>query len=66
MTIHPFLDGNGRLGRLLITYLLCSWRVLDRPLLYLSYYFKAYRSEYYTRLMEVRLKGNWEEWINFF
>lgn len=65
-TIHPFLDGNGRLGRLLITYLLCYWRVLDKPLLYLSYYFKAYRSEYYAKLMDVRLKGSWEEWIKFF
>lgn len=65
-TIHPFLDGNGRLGRLLITYLLCFWRVLDRPLLYLSYYFKAYRSEYYSKLMDVRFKGDWEGWIKFF
>lgn len=65
-TIHPFLDGNGRLGRLLITYLLCHWRVLDRPLLYLSYYFKANRTEYYARLMDVRLKGDWENWIKFF
>jgi Fic family protein len=65
-TIHPFLDGNGRLGRLLITYLLCYWRVLDRPLLYLSYYFKAYRSEYYEKLMNVRFKGDWEGWIKFF
>lgn len=65
-TIHPFLDGNGRLGRLLITYLLCFWKVLDRPLLYLSYYFKAYRSEYYAKLMDVRLKGDWESWIKFF
>ncbi len=65
-TIHPFLDGNGRLGRLLITYLLCYWNVLDRPLLYLSYYFKAHRSEYYARLMDVRLKGDWENWIKFF
>ncbi len=65
-TIHPFLDGNGRLGRLLITYLLCFWNVLDRPLLYLSYYFKAYRSEYYSKLMNVRLKGDWESWIKFF
>lgn len=65
-TIHPFLDGNGRLGRLLITYLLCFWKVLDRPLLYLSYYFKAYRSEYYTKLMDVRLKGDWESWVKFF
>ncbi len=65
-TIHPFLDGNGRLGRLLITYLLCFWKVLDRPLLYLSYYFKAYRSEYYAKLMDVRLKGDWESWVKFF
>ncbi|MBL7663254.1 Fic family protein [bacterium] len=65
-TIHPFLDGNGRLGRLLITYLLCYWRVLDRPLLYLSYYFKAYRTEYYAKLMDVRFKGDWEGWIKFF
>lgn len=65
-TIHPFLDGNGRLGRLLITYLLCYWHVLDRPLLYLSYYFKAYKTEYYTRLMDIRFKGDWENWIKFF
>ena len=65
-TIHPFLDGNGRLGRLLITYLLCYWKILDRPLLYLSYYFKAYRTEYYTKLMDVRLKGDWESWVKFF
>ncbi len=65
-TIHPFLDGNGRLGRLLITYLLCFWKILDRPLLYLSYYFKAYRSEYYARLMDVRFKGDWESWVKFF
>jgi Fic family protein len=65
-TIHPFLDGNGRLGRLLITYLLCHWKVLGRPLLYLSYYFKAHRSEYYTKLMDIRFKGDWESWIKFF
>jgi Fic family protein len=65
-TIHPFLDGNGRLGRLLITFLLCYWKVLDRPLLYLSYYFKAYRSEYYARLMDIRTKGDWEAWVKFF
>ncbi len=53
-TIHPFLDGNGRLGRLLITFLLCSWNVLDKPLLYLSYFFKANRTEYYARLNNVR------------
>lgn len=65
-TIHPFLDGNGRLGRLLITYLLCMWKVLDRPLLYLSYFFKANRTEYYAKLMDVRLRGDWEAWIKFF
>jgi Fic family protein len=65
-TIHPFLDGNGRLGRLLITYLLCLWKVLDKPLLYLSYFFKANRTEYYARLMDVRLRGDWEAWIKFF
>lgn len=65
-TIHPFLDGNGRLGRLLITFLLVHWKVLDKPLLYISYYFKANRSEYYARLMDVRLRGEWEAWIKFF
>lgn len=65
-TIHPFLDGNGRLGRLLITFLLVSWGVLDKPLLYLSYFFKANRTEYYTKLMNIRFKGEWEEWIKFF
>jgi Fic family protein len=65
-TIHPFLDGNGRLGRLLITFLLVHWKVLDKPLLYISYYFKAYRTEYYARLMDVRLRGDWEAWIKFF
>jgi len=65
-TIHPFLDGNGRLGRLLITYLLCMWKVLDKPLLYLSYFFKANRTEYYAKLMDVRIRGDWEAWIKFF
>lgn len=65
-TIHPFLDGNGRLGRLLITFLLVHWQVLDRPLLYISYYFKAHRTEYYARLMDIRLRGDWEAWIKFF
>ncbi len=65
-TIHPFLDGNGRLGRLLITFLLVYWQVLETPLLYTSYYFKAHRTEYYTRLMDIRLHGNWEAWITFF
>ena len=65
-TIHPFLDGNGRLGRLLITYLLVHWKVLEKPLLYISYYFKAHRTEYYARLMDIRLHGDWESWIQFF
>ncbi len=65
-TIHPFLDGNGRMGRLLITFWLCQQKILSRPLLYLSYYFKAYRSEYYQLLMDVRLNGDWESWVKFF
>ncbi|MFP4029694.1 MAG: Fic family protein [Candidatus Brocadiia bacterium] len=65
-TIHPFLDGNGRVGRLLITFLLCRRNVLDRPLLYLSYYLKANRSEYYDRLMKARHEGDWEGWLEFF
>ena len=65
-TIHPFLDGNGRMGRLLITFWLCEQKILSQPLLYLSYYFKKNRTEYYDRLMDVRFKGAWEEWIKFF
>jgi Fic family protein len=65
-TIHPFLDGNGRVGRLLITFLLCEREVLQRPLLYLSHYLKAHRSEYYDRLMAIRNDGNWEGWLKFF
>ncbi len=65
-TIHPFLDGNGRMGRLLITFWLCQQQILSEPLLYLSYYFKLNRQEYYDRLMDVRTKGLWEEWIKFF
>ena len=65
-TIHPFLDGNGRLGRLLITLLLCHAGVLREPLLYLSLYLKQNRSEYYRLLQEVRERGNWEDWIRFF
>ncbi len=65
-TIHPFLDGNGRLGRLLITFLLCQQNILKKPLLYLSYYLKANRSEYYDRLMAIRNKGDWEGWLEFF
>jgi Fic family protein len=65
-TIHPFLDGNGRMGRLLITFWLCQQKILTKPLLYLSYYFKKNRVEYYDRLMDVRLKGDWEGWMKFF
>lgn len=65
-TIHPFLDGNGRMGRLLITFWLCQQNILSKPLLYLSYYFKQNRTEYYDRLMDVRKKGDWESWIKFF
>ena len=65
-TIHPFLDGNGRMGRLLITFWLCQQEILTKPLLYLSYYFKKNRTEYYDRLMDVRKKGDWESWIKFF
>lgn len=65
-SIHPFLDGNGRMGRLLITFWLCQQEILTKPLLYLSYYFKQHRTEYYDRLMDVRKKGNWEDWIKFF
>lgn len=65
-TIHPFLDGNGRLGRLLIILLLCAENVLTRPMLYLSLYFKTHRQRYYALLNEVRLTGDWEAWLSFF
>ena len=65
-TIHPFLDGNGRMGRLLITFLLCQQGILERPLLYLSYFFKRNRIEYYDRLQAVRDTGDWEGWMKFF
>lgn len=65
-TIHPFLDGNGRLGRLLITLLLCEEKVLKEPMLYLSLYFKTYRQHYYELLSSVRLTGDWEAWLDFF
>jgi len=65
-TIHPFLDGNGRLGRLLITLLLCASGVLREPILYLSLYFKQHRSAYYELLDRVRAKGDWEAWLDFF
>ena len=65
-TIHPFLDGNGRLGRLLITLLLHHAGVLSQPLLYLSLYFKQHRQEYYRLLDQVRVEGDWEAWLEFF
>ena len=65
-TIHPFLDGNGRIGRLLITFFLCHKKILRKPLLYLSHYFKQNRLEYYDRLMAAREKGEFESWIKFF
>ncbi len=65
-TIHPFLDGNGRVGRLLITLMLCSEGILREPLLYLSLYLKTYRSDYYRLLQEVRERGAWEAWLEFF
>lgn len=64
--IHPFLDGNGRVGRLLITLLLCAWRLLPQPLLYLSAYFEAHRQEYYDHLLGVSQYGTWEAWLRFF
>ena len=65
-TIHPFLDGNGRVGRLLITLVLVAERVLHAPLLYVSLYFKEHRDEYYERLQRVRTHGEWEKWILFY
>jgi Fic family protein len=65
-TIHPFLDGNGRIGRLLITLLLCAEEALSAPMLYLSLYFKTNRDAYYDLLQRVRTEGNWEAWLDFF
>ncbi|MBI5194813.1 MAG: Fic family protein [Nitrospirae bacterium] len=65
-TIHPFLDGNGRLGRLLITLILCVEKILTEPLLYLSLYFKSHRNKYYKLLQKVRIDGDWESWFEFF
>lgn len=65
-TIHPFLDGNGRMGRLLITFILCCEGILRQPLLYLSHYFKVHRFEYYEHLQRIRDDGGWESWLKFF
>lgn len=65
-TLHPFLDGNGRIGRLLVTLYLCINGVLSKPLLYLSLFLKTHRTEYYRLLQEVRENGNWEAWLDFF
>ncbi len=65
-TIHPFLDGNGRIGRLLITFLLCEAGVLQKPVLYLSHYFKRERQAYYDHLQAIRDRGDWEGWLQFF
>ena len=65
-TVHPFLDVNGRVGRLLVTFLLCERGVLSKPVLYLSHYFKRHRAAYYERLQAVRDRGDWEGWLAFF
>jgi Fic family protein len=65
-TVHPFLDGNGRVGRLLITFYLVWQEILSKPVLYLSFYLKKYRAKYYDLLMKIRTQGAWEEWIEFF
>ncbi|EPW8725005.1 MULTISPECIES: Fic family protein [Pseudomonadota] len=65
-TIHPFLDGNGRIGRLLIAALLEHWRLLAEPLMYLSGYLKQHQAEYYRRLSVIRTEGDWESWVSFF
>lgn len=65
-TIHPFLDGNGRVGRLLITFLLCQQGILQSPVLYLSHFLKANRAEYYEQLQRTRVEGGWESWLKFF
>ncbi len=65
-SIHPFLDGNGRLGRLLITLILCNEGVIKEPMLYLSLYLKTHRQEYYDLLQNLRIKGDWEKWLRFF
>ena len=64
--IHPFVDGNGRVGRLLLILLLCHWGLLPQPLLYLSAFFERHRDDYYRRLLRVSQRGEWEEWLQFF
>ena len=65
-TVHPFLDGNGRVGRLLIAFFLCERKILEKPVLYISHFFKRHRAEYYERLQAVRDAGDWEGWLAFF
>ncbi len=65
-TIHPFLDGNGRVGRLLIAFYLYWKKILEKPLLYLSFYLKKHKDDYYQRLMDIRFQGDWENWLKFF
>jgi Fic family protein len=65
-TIHPFLDGNGRVGRLLIAFLLCEREILQKPVLYISHYFKRHRERYYELLQNIRDHGDWESWTKFF
>ena len=65
-TIHPFLDGNGRIGRLLIMLFLLERKILATPSLYISYFLKSNRVEYYDRMTEVRRSGNYEQWVKFF
>ncbi len=62
--IHPFLDGNGRIGRRLMTLLLCDWDLLPEPLFYLSAYFEAHRQDYYNLLLGVSQNGTWQEWLS--
>lgn len=64
--IHPFRDGNGRVGRLLISLMLCEYRLIEQPLLYLSAYFERHRREYYDHLLSISQRGEWEEWLDFF
>ncbi|MCK4263216.1 MAG: Fic family protein, partial [Dehalococcoidia bacterium] len=64
--IHPFTDGNGRIGRLLVSLFLCQRGILTKPLLYLSAFFERYRQEYYSRLLRVSQRGEWREWLEFF